>query len=100
MSTLNKTTSLYVSDRVSESSACPFCHPHLLSHGAIRNQMHWLLVLQVPSTWVRSLPHQQADCVQLRHPILQAGSNVERSVSIVGLSQRDKNDAHQEGGLS
>ncbi|KAL0600571.1 hypothetical protein AAY473_030450 [Plecturocebus cupreus] len=57
---------------------------------AIRNQMHWLFVLQVPSTWVCSLPHQQADGIQLCQPILQAGSNMEGSVAIVSLKRKNE----------
>lgn len=49
--------------------------------------MHWLFVLQVPSTWVCSLPHQESDCIQLCHPILKAGSNMEGSVSVISLQE-------------
>jgi hypothetical protein len=55
--------------------------------------MHGLFILQVPSTGVSSLPHQQADCVQLCHPILQAGSNMEGGVSIVSLKARGQKRA-------
>lgn len=80
-SDLHNFMSLYVIKHLD----APFCGPHLLSHRAVRNQMHGLLVLQIPSTWVCPLPHQQADCIQLCHPVLQAGSNMEGSVPIVGL---------------
>lgn len=61
--------------------------------------MHRLLVLQVPSTWVCSLPHQQTDRVQLCHPILQAGSDVEGGVSIVSLKTKKQNDTVRKGKL-
>lgn len=73
-----------------KSISCSLYNPHLFSHRAIRNQMHWLFVLQVPSTWVSPLPHQQADCIQLCYPILQAGSNMQGSVSIVSLKTEMK----------
>lgn len=82
---------------VPDSISPHICGSHLFSHRAIRNQMHWLLILQVPSTWVCSLPHQQADCIQLCHPILQAGSNMEGGVSIVSLKTKRWNDAIRKG---
>lgn len=83
-----------------EGTSTPSCGPHLFSHRAIGNQMYGLLILQVPSTRVCSLPHQQTDCIQLCHPILQAGSNMEGCVSIVSLKTGQQNGTHKEGGNS
>lgn len=58
---------------------------YLFPYKAIRNQVHWLLILQVPGAGVGSLAHEQAHSIQLAHAVLQAGSHVQGCVAVVSL---------------
>lgn len=66
---------------------CAFFFVYLFSYKAIRNQVNWLLIFQISGTWISSLSHQQANRIQLTHPILQASSHMKCCVAIVSLEK-------------